>query len=279
MTVNRNTPQRLTLMLACAAVVGSLIVGNTAAYAQVDTLARIQQAKKIRIAMDPNLPPWSYKNDKLEMTGSEYETAQLLAHDLGVELEMVPTNGASRIPLLLTDKADLVVAAMTITPERQKVIDFSNPYSGTTSVVAAPKGLVIKSVTDLVGKRVAVARGTVMDTDLTAMAPKGTEIVRFEDEATTMTSVLSGQVDIVAESVTLNEAINKRDPSKQLETKLVLRNSLHGMGMRKGDKRLKDWIDQWIKTNMANGKLVAVFKKHQAIDLPGAVVQAAQAAQ
>src|SRR5437870_1196772 len=244
------------------------------AHAENDTLARIQQTRKIRIAIDPNLPPWSFKNDKLEMTGSEYETAQLLASDIGATLEMVPTNGASRIPLLLTDKADIVVAAMTITPEREKVIAFSTPYSGTTSVVAAPKGMNIKSVDDLVGKRVAVARGTIMDTDLTKMAPPGVEIVRFEDEATTMTSVLSGQADIVAESTTLNAVINQRNPAKALETKIVLRSSLHGMGMRKQDTRLKEWVDKWVKTNMDNGKLQAIFKKHQNADLPAEVVNA-----
>lgn len=255
----------------------ALALAGPMAHAQEDTLAKIQQSKKIRIAIDPNLPPWSFKNEKLDMTGSEYETAQLLAKDLGAELELIPTNGASRIPLLLTDKADIVVAAMTITPEREKVISFSTPYSGTTSVVAAPKGMNIKSVQDLVGKRVAVARGTIMDTDLTKMAPPGVEIVRFEDEATTMTSVLSGQVDIVAESTTLNAVINQRNPSKALETKIVLRSSLHGIGMRKGDTRLKAWIDQWVKTNMNNGKLEAIFKKHQNADLPAEVVKAAKA--
>lgn len=247
------------------------------AHAQSDTLARIQQSKKIRIAMDPNLPPWSFKNDKLEMTGSEYETAQLLAKDLGAEIEMVPTNGASRIPLLLTDKADIVVAAMTITPEREKVIAFSTPYSGTTTVVAAPKSMNIKTMNDLVGKRVAVARGTIMDTDLTKMVPPGVEIVRFEDEATTMTSVLSGQADIVAESTTLNAIINQRNPAKALETKIVLRSSLHGMGMRKDDARLKAWVDQWIKTNMNNGRLEAIFRKHQNAELPAEVVKAGKA--
>jgi polar amino acid transport system substrate-binding protein len=248
-----------------------------AAHAEGDTLARIQQTKRIRIAIDPNVPPWSYKNDKLEMTGSEYETAQLLAKDLGATLEMVTTNGASRIPLLMTDKADIVVAAMTITPEREKVVAFSRPYSGTTSVVAGPRSIAVKSINDLVGKKVAVARGTVMDTDLTKMAPPGVELVRFDDESTTMTAVLSGQVDFVAQSTTLNEAVNRKNPSKQLETKVVLRNSLHGMAMRKSDEKLKAWVDQWVKTNMENGKLEAIFKKHQGIDLPAEVVKAAKA--
>lgn len=244
------------------------------AQADTDSMARIQQTKKIRIAIDPNLPPWSFKNDKLELTGSEHETAQLLAKDLGVAVEVVPTNGASRIPLLMTDKADLVVAAMTITPEREKVVDFSAPYSGTTTMISAPKGMAITKLEDLVGKRIAVARGTVMDSDLTKMLPPGVEVVRFEDEATTMTSILSGQVDIVAQSTTLNAVINQRNPAKALEGKIVLRSSLHGMAMRKGDTRLREWINAWIKTNMNNGRLQATFKQYQNAELPAEVVKA-----
>lgn len=254
----------------------TLAAALPAVHAETDTLARIQQTKKIRIAIDPNVPPWSFKNDKLEMTGSEYETAQLLANDMGVALEMVTTNGASRIPLLMTDKADIVIAAMTITPEREKVVAFSRPYSGTTSVVAGPKGMEVKTLNDLVGKKVAVARGTISDTDLTKMAPAGVELVRFDDESTTMTSVLSGQLDFIAQSTTLNEAINRRNPSKQLETKVVLRNSQHGMAMRKDDVKLKAWVDQWVKTNMESGKLQAIFKKHQNLELPAEVVKAAK---
>lgn len=259
-----------------AAALTLLTAAVPAVHAQSDTLAKVQQTKKIRIAIDPNVPPWSYKNDKLELTGSEYETAQLLANALGATLEVVTTNGATRIPLLMTDKADLVVAAMTITPEREKVVLFSRPYSGTTSSVAGPKGAAVKTLNDLVGKKVAVARGTVHDTDMTKMAPPGVEIVRFDDESTTMTAVISGQVDFVAQSTTLTEGINRRNPARQLENKVILRNSLHGMAMRKEDVKLKAWIDEWIKTNMENGKLEAIFKKHQNADLPAEVVKAAK---
>lgn len=246
------------------------------AHAQADTLARIQQTKKIRIGLDPNLPPWSYKNDKLELAGSEYETAQLLAKDLGATIEPVFSNAPGRIPLLITDKVDLVVAAMAITPERQKVVDFAVPNAGTTVVVAAPKSMNIQSVQDLVGKRVAVGRGTSMDLELTKVAPPGVEIVRFEDEATTLTSILSGQLDIVAQSTTLNDEINKRNTAKNLETKFVLRVNMLGMAVRKGDARLLEWVNQWVKTNMANGRLQAIFQKYHNTSIPDAVVQAAK---
>lgn len=54
--------------------------------------------------------------------------AEALAKSLGVKLELVATNPANRIPLLQSGKADLIVADITITPERAQVIDFSTPY-------------------------------------------------------------------------------------------------------------------------------------------------------
>ncbi len=262
---------RRTFLLAATSVAAMACLS---VHAQTDTLARIQQTRKIRVAIDASVPPWSFKNDKLELAGSEYETAKMMAADLGATIEVVPTNGASRIPLLTTDKADLVVAAMTITPEREQVIDFSAPYSGTTTMISAPKGMNIKTMQDLVGKRIAVTRGTVMDSDLTKMLPPGVEVVRFEDEATTMTAIASGQLDILAISTTLNEVINRRNPARAIEGKIVLRSGLHGMGMRKGDTRLREWINQWIKTNMNNGRLQAVFRKYHNADLPVEVVKA-----
>jgi len=242
---------------------------------KADALDAIKARGAIRIAIDPGVPPWSYKDDKLQLTGSEYETARRLAKDLGVRFEVVETNGANRIPLLMTGKVDIVVAAMTITDERKKVIDFSRPYSGTSTAVSAPTDMQISTLDDLVGKKVAVARGTVMDSDLTKMAPDGVEIVRFEDEATTVTSILSGQLDIVAQSISLNEIIRKRDPSKVLEPKVTLRTNMHGVGMRKGEDGLRNWIDAWIKTNMQNGVLEQVYKTFQGIDLSAAVKEAA----
>jgi polar amino acid transport system substrate-binding protein len=265
---------RIQKIAGFAALALSLLAGN--AYAQTDTLARIQQTKKIRIAIDLSVPPWSYKNDKLEMAGSEVETAQLLSHDLGAELELVPTNSANRIPLLVTNRTDLVISALTITPERLKTIDFSIPYSGISTFVAAPKSLVIKTPADLSGKRIAVTRGTTNDADITRMAPKDAEIVRFEDEATTMTAIVSNQMDTAALATTLINIINQRNPGKQMETKLLLQSSLFGFGMRKQETRLKEWVDAWILANLKNGKLQAIYKKNQNAEVPADVLKQIQ---
>src|SRR3954469_11597040 len=162
--------------------------------AHADTLDDIKKAGKIRIAIDTAIPPFGMTDDKMQPSGSDIDTAQLLAKDLGVQLEIVTTTGPSRIPTLQTNKADLVVSTLSITPDRAKVIDFSIPYADHPSVVGALKGVAISSYADLAGKKVAVVRGTTQDTDLTREA-KGAQLVRYEDDATMALAFASGQVD------------------------------------------------------------------------------------
>ena len=123
-------------------------------------------------------------DDKMQPTGSDIETAKLLAKDWGLEFEHVPTTGASRIPSLQTGKADLVISTLSITPERAKVIDFSKGYAVLRTVIAAPKSVNVKSMADLDGKTVGTVRGTTHDTQLTKEGPKGMKLVRYEDDAT-----------------------------------------------------------------------------------------------
>ena len=96
--------------------------------AWADTLDEIKKAGKIRIAIDTAIPPFGMTDDKMQPTGSDVDLARLLAnHLLGVQLEIVTTTGPSRIPMLQTNKADIVVSTLSITPDRAKVIDFSIP--------------------------------------------------------------------------------------------------------------------------------------------------------
>jgi len=105
---------------------------------RADTLSDIKAAKKIRISIDLTNSPYGRTDEKLQPSGSDVDIAKLLAADLGVAFEIVPTTGSSRIPLLQTGKADLVISSLSITPERAKVVDFSVPYADLLSVVAGP---------------------------------------------------------------------------------------------------------------------------------------------
>jgi len=101
--------------LVAAASVAALPLALSPDTAAADTLERLLESKTLTIAFDPSVPPWSYKDQDLNYTGYEYMIAKKLADDHGLELEIVETNGANRIPLLITGKVDLVISAMTIT--------------------------------------------------------------------------------------------------------------------------------------------------------------------
>jgi polar amino acid transport system substrate-binding protein len=242
--------------------------------AQADDLSTIKSNKVIRVAIDLGAPPFGTKDATLKPIGSDVETAELLAKDLGVALEVVPTTGANRVPFLLTNKADLVVASFSITPEREKVVAFSVPYAAIQAVVGAPKNSSIKTLQDLVGKTVISTRGTTNDIAITKQALPGTNILRFDDDATSITAVISGQGDIFATAPPLLKAINAKSPEKSMEPKVLLSTAMLGIGLDKKSTELKTWVDSWVRTNLKNGKLNDIYEKHHGSPLPKNVLSA-----
>lgn len=259
-------------MLVAVALAAVAVMGvNTAAHA--DALDDIRKAKKIRIAVDLGVPPYGMTDDKMQPTGSDIETAKLLAKDWGLEFEHVPTTGASRIPSLQTGKADLVISTLSITPERAKVIDFSKGYAVLRTVIAAPKSVNVKSMADLDGKTVGTVRGTTHDTQLTKEGPKGMKLVRYEDDATEAQAFLSGQVDIFSTAELLVAPIDKKNPARQVEVKFVLDTFKLAVGVKKDEKRLLEEVNKWIETNLKNGKLDAIYKKYHGNGLPDVILK------
>jgi len=245
------------------------ITATTAAHA--DKLDDIMRAKKIRIGVDLAQPSFGQTDEKMKPIGYDVETAVLLAKDLGVELEIIPTTAPTRIPNLQTNKADLIISTLSITPARAQVVDFSVPYGAISSVVAAPKGMNIKGYDDLTGKKVAVTRSATQDTDMTANA-KGAQIVRFDDDATTALAGASGQVDVVALTPMMVQTIMKKNPERQFEIKFVMGNTKMGIGVAKGEPKLLERVNVWVKANLKNGKLAESYKRNVGMDLPQVIL-------
>jgi polar amino acid transport system substrate-binding protein len=256
---------------ARTAFVASCIALATVA-AHADLLDDIVKAKKIRISTDMAIPPAGMMDASMQPSGSDVETAKLLAADWGLQIEWVPTTGATRIPNVNTGKADVIISTLSVTPERAKVIDFSKAYAVLQSVVGAPKPAGIKDWADLKGKNITVTRGTTQDTELSGMAnDKGFKVVRYDDDATMVTAGATGQADVVATSVALVNQITAKNPAKPWEPKFVIRNFDLAIGIKQGEPRLLAKLNEWVATNLKNGKLGAIYKKYYNVDLPAAM--------
>jgi polar amino acid transport system substrate-binding protein len=236
--------------------------------ASAQTVADIKKKGDLTVGMLVDFPPYGTMNSSNQPDGYDADVARLLAKDLGVKLNLMPVTGPNRIPFLLTNKVDLLVASLAVTPERAKQVKFSKPYAAASIVLYGEKKASLKEPADLKGKRVGVARASTQDVALTAVAPEGTEIRRFDDDASAMQALLSGQVDAIGCSTTVAAQIAKRAPANTFENKFLLRQQVMGVAMRPGQDELLKTVDDFVARNTANGELNKLYQKWLQTDLP-----------
>jgi polar amino acid transport system substrate-binding protein len=228
--------------------------------ARADAFEDILKKGTVRIATPLDVPPFGSQNEKREPEGFDIELAGMVAKSLGVKLEMQQVTGANRIPFLLTNKVDIVISVMGLTPERAKQVMFTAPYADTQLAVFGPKSADVTSA-DKIGKlKVAAAKGTTQELALSAMAPKAT-IMRTEDDATAAAAYVSGQAELFATNSLIIPDLQKRNPNKEFDLKFTIRRSPAHMGVRMGEHNLLQWLNSFIFFNMMNGEIDRLHQK------------------
>lgn len=118
-------------------------------------LQQIQEEGVITIGLEGTFPPFSFHEVSGELTGFEFELAEQIAKDLGVEAKYVETKWDALIAGLDTDKYDFVINNISINDERKAKYDFTIPYMKSVAKLAVHQDSDIKSLKDLAGKKAA----------------------------------------------------------------------------------------------------------------------------
>lgn len=245
-----------------------LAIALGATVASASSLDDIIARKKVMIGVDLSVPPFGTTNDQMQPDGLDVDVAKLLAKDLGVELELVPVTGQSRIPSLQTGKVDFVVASFGIYTERALSIAFSNPYGGHKSVIVAPKETEIKSLADLKGKRVGVPRGTAHEKILSSANIPGMQLIRFDDDSTTLNALVAGQVDAIGTVNYIAAELQQRYPDRHFEEKTTYLQSFYGVGLRRNDPDLLHWLNTVLFVHNQSGELGQIYEKWMKTPMP-----------
>lgn len=222
--------------------------------AHADKFADILSKGVIRVVVFTDVPPFSSMNAKRELEGFDVDLAHMVAEGLGVKLELVPATAANRIPYLLTDKADINIAAMSVTAERARQVMYSAPYADTSLAVYGAKSAAIKSAKDIGKLKVSVAKGTTEDIVLSALYPTG-DIMRLEDNATAVQAYLSGQAQLLAANSVVVVELAKKNPTKEFDFKFALRRAPAHVTVKLGEHNLLHWLDTFIFQSTLNGDL------------------------
>jgi polar amino acid transport system substrate-binding protein len=241
---------------ACVFAIGAFSHGE----ARADKFSDILSKGVVRVVVYADVPPFSSINANRELEGFDIDLAKMVAQSLGVKLELVPATAANRIPYLLTDKVDINIAAMSVTPERAKQIMYSAPYADTSLAVYGPKSLAVRSAADLTKLKTSVAKGTTEDITLTAANPNA-DIMRTEDNATAVQAYLSGQSRLLAANSVVVPELAKKNPNKEFDFKFALRRAPAHMTVKMGEHNLLRWLDTFIFMNTLNGELDKLHEK------------------
>jgi len=234
------------------------LTASTAAYA--DKLQDIISKGVVRIGVPIDVPPFGSQDENRNPVGFDIDLAQLVGKALGVKVEMQQITGANRIPYLLTDKIDIVIAVMGLTPERAKQIMFSAPYADTYNAVYGKKSAAVGSAEKLGTMKVAVAKGTTQDLTLTKMNPEA-NVMRTEDDATAMQAYLSGQADLIATNSLVVLDLAKKNPGVEFDEKFMLDRGPAHMGVQMGEQNLLNWLNSFIYASSLNGDLDELTRK------------------
>jgi ABC-type amino acid transport substrate-binding protein len=210
-----------------------------------------------------DFPPFGYTDPAGEIQGFDADLARNLGRALfddepGVEL--VPVTSGGRIPLLYGELIDVIIATMTITEDRQRVLDFSTPYFVTGSMLLAPKDSSIQSVQDLAGKRVAVVEGAVQQVDLPLIAPEA-KPVAFKALPEALQALRTKQVDALCQDDVAVLAAARMNPDLRIAGKSFLPRP-YAMAVRKGDRKLLDWLNAQLEKMKADGTIQRLRRKH-----------------
>lgn len=234
------------------------------------TLDQIVSSGKVRIAIPQDSPPFGSMGTDGQPQGYDVEVAKLVAEALEVEPELVPVTSKNRVPFLQSNKVDMVISSLGATPERAKSIYFSIPYAPFYSGIYSTSGVSIASYEDLADKTVGVTNGSLEDLELTKRAPQSIEIKRFEDNSTTVSAMLAGQVEAIATGNTIANALIKDNPTKNVERKFVMKNSPCYIGVRRGDLDLLQWVNVFVASKRLSGELEDLSKQwfNEPLELP-----------
>ncbi|MEA5447092.1 transporter substrate-binding domain-containing protein [Leptolyngbya sp. CCNP1308] len=222
------------------------------------TLATIQAAGKVKIAVPADFAPFGFVNTAMQPIGYDIDIANAVAERLGVEAEVIPVVGNYRIPFLQTGRVDLIISSLGKNDERALIINFSEPYAPFFSGIYGGPELDIEAIENLEGLSLGVAQGALEDLEISKLVEESevnVDIQRFANNSLTASSLISGQVDVIATGNVVAAKLIRDNPDRQIESKFILKNSPCYVGVRKGDQPLLEEVNAIIADLKQSGRL------------------------
>ena len=211
------------------------------------TLDEIKESGKIVIGVFSDKAPFGYVDENGEYQGYDVYFAQRIAKDLGVEIEYISTDPASRVEYATTGKVDMILANFTVTEERAKQVDFALPYMKVMLGVVSPDSSIITDVNELNGKNLIVVKGTTAETYFEKNHPE-VKLQKYDEYADAYNALLDGRADAFSTDNTEVLAWALSNPGFTVGIDALGNADTIAPAVQKGNTTLLEWLNDEIVT-------------------------------
>ncbi len=255
------TVQRAILGLGAVA---ALLAAGSAGWAEAQsTLEAVKKRGRLVAGVKTDFPPFGYVDSGGKNLGFDVDVAHRFARALfndESQVELVAVTSGNRIPFLQSGKIDIIIATVTVTEERRQVVEFSDPYFLSGSLLLVPKASAVRGLEELAGKTVAVVQGSIQDKDVEQLQPKANRI-KFGKVSEAVLAVKGGRADAYAHDDILVLTLAKENPDLKAVGKPFIPRP-YGIAVRKGDLEFIRWVNAELARMRGDGTYDRLWKKY-----------------
>jgi L-cystine transport system substrate-binding protein len=228
-------------------------------------LNQVKTSGVLKVGLMGTYPPYNFLNDKKEIDGFDADIAKEIAKRLGVTAEFAPQDFSGLIPSLQASKIDTIISQVTITDERKKQIDFTQPYiTNEVKIIVGQNNNTITKLEDFKGKNIGVGLGTNDETYLrNEVLPKVGKftIKTYNDVITSLQDLNAGRIDATINNLYALKPIVDKNGFKIKAVGNAIKSDQAGIAVRKNNPEFLAALDKALTDMKADGTYNTIFKK------------------
>lgn len=223
-------------------------------------LDRLDDSKVLKVGFEGTYPPFNFLNDKKKYDGFDVDISNEIAKRLGVKTKFIATKWDSLIGGLKSDKFDIIIGQMTVTEERKKSVDFTEPYVVTGSVLVTRNDTNdIKLLNDIKGKDVGVGGGTTFEE--VAKSVDGANVKLYKAMNDYVQDLMNKRLDVIInDQLLMSYNIKERKLPIQISSDILNKDEI-GMAVKKGNEDFIKKVNTALAEMKQDGTYNEIYKK------------------
>jgi len=241
--------------------------GGSAAHAQ-SALDKIVQSKTLRCGVQLDYPPAGFRNQKNEPDGYDVAYCKDMAKALGATAQIIETPSSERIPALVSNRIDVLIASASITTQRALTVAFSQPYVSYTNVVLTSNDTGVEKFDDMKGRAIGGVTGTTTEQELKSLYSawkdaKGS-YTGYGSEAESYLALTQGKIDgIILGNASAGALVRSGQfPTLVIKGEAPTPADLCGIAVRKDDRDLLSWVRVFVWSQVRTGRYKELYSQY-----------------